>query len=136
MMAGAYTLSRNGHVRADLMYRTFRPRTQAWIDLVLYFLFFIPGIVALAYAVIEFTMISWAMMETSSVTSAVTPIYPFKLVIPVAGFLLLLQGLAEMARCVVCIRTGQWPSRLQDVEEEDIEQLKDILGADKTVLEK
>jgi TRAP-type mannitol/chloroaromatic compound transport system permease small subunit len=136
MMAGAYTLSRNGHVRADMMYRTFRPRTQAWIDLVLYFVFFIPGIVALAYAGIEFTSISWAMKETSSVTSAGTPIYPFKLVIPVAGFLLLLQGLAEMARCVVCIRTGKWPSRLHDVEEEDIEQLKDILGADKIVSEK
>lgn len=136
MMAGAYTLSRNGHVRADMMYRTFRPRTQAWMDLVLYFLFFIPGIVALAYAGIEFTSVSWAMKETSSVTSAGTPIYPFKLVIPVAGILLLLQGLAEMARCVVCIRTGQWPSRLQDVEEEDIEQLKDILGADKIVSEK
>jgi len=136
MMAGAYTLSRNGHVRADMMYRTFRPRTQAWTDLVLYFLFFIPGIVALAYAGIEFTSISWAMKETSSVTAAGTPIYPFKLVIPVAGFLLLLQGLAEMARCVVCIRTGQWPPRLQDVEEEDIEQLKDILGGDKKVTEK
>lgn len=130
MMAGAYTLSRNGHVRADMMYRTFRPRTQAWIDLALYFLLFIPGIAALVYAGIEFTSVSWAMKETSSVTSAGTPIYPFKLVIPVAGLLLLLQGLAEMARCVVCIRTGQWPARLHDVEEEDIEQLKDILGAD------
>lgn len=136
MMAGAYTLSRNGHVRADMIYRTFRPRTQAWIDLVLYVLFFIPGIVALAYAGIEFTSVSWAMKETSSVTAAGTPIYPFKLVIPIAGFLLLLQGLAEMARCVVCIRTGRWPSRLHDVEEEDIEQLKDILGGDKTVTEK
>jgi TRAP-type mannitol/chloroaromatic compound transport system permease small subunit len=76
------------------------------------------------------------MKESSSVTSAGTPIYPFKLVIPVAGFLLLLQGLAEMARCVVCIRTGQWPSRLQDVEEEDIEQLKDILGAGRIASEK
>lgn len=130
MMAGAYTLSRNGHVRADMMYRTFRPRTQAWIDLVLYFLFFVPGIAALVYAGVEFASISWAMKETSSVTSAGTPIYPFKLVIPVAGLLLLLQGLAEMARCVVCIRTGQWPARLHDVEEEDIEQLKDILGTD------
>jgi TRAP-type mannitol/chloroaromatic compound transport system permease small subunit len=128
MMAGAYTLSRNGHVRADMMYRTLAPRTQAAIDLVLYFLFFIPGVAALAYAGIEFTQASWAMKEVSSVTSAGTPIYPFKLVIPVAGALLLLQGFAEVARCVVCLRSGRWPQRLHDVEEEDIEQLKDILA--------
>ena len=107
MMAGAYTLSRNGHVRADMMYRTLKPRTQAAFDLVLYILFFLPGIAALVYAGVEFTQVSWAMKEVSSVTSSGTPIYPFKLVIPIAGGLLLLQGLAEIARCIVCLRTGQ-----------------------------
>jgi TRAP-type mannitol/chloroaromatic compound transport system permease small subunit len=130
MMAGAYTLSRNGHVRADMVYRTLKPRTQASIDLALYFLLFLPGIVALVYAGVEFTQVSWAMKEVSSVTSSGTPIYPFKLVIPVAGTLLLLQGIAEIVRCIVCLRTGQWPQRLHDVEEEDIEQLKDILSGD------
>ena len=129
MMAGAYTLSRNGHVRADMMYRSLQPRTQAWIDVALYVLFFFPGIAALAYAGVEFAQISWAMRETSSVTSAGTPIYPFKAVIPIAGALLLLQGIAEVVRCVVCIRTNQWPQRLHDVEEEDIEQLKEILAS-------
>jgi TRAP-type mannitol/chloroaromatic compound transport system permease small subunit len=128
MMAGAYTLSRNGHVRADMMYRSLQPRTQAIIDLVLYFVFFIPGVAALAYAGIEFTQVSWAQKEVSSVTAAGTPIYPFKLIIPVAGVLLLLQGIAEIVRCVITIRSGQWPQRLHDVEEEDVEQLKDILG--------
>ena len=127
MMAGAYTLSRNGHVRADMMYRSFQPRTQAWFDLVLYIVFFIPGISALVYAGIEFTQISWAMKEVSSVTSSGVPVYPYKLVIPVAGGLLLLQGVAEIIRCVLCIRTGQWPQRLHDVEEEDIEQIKELL---------
>ncbi len=130
MMAGAYTLSRDGHVRADMMYRTLSPRTQAWFDLVLYLLFFVPGIAALVYAGVEFTRVSWAMKEVSSVTSSEVPIYPFKLVIPVAGFLLLLQGFAEIARCVSCIRTGVWPQRLHDVEEEDIEQLKDLISGD------
>jgi TRAP-type mannitol/chloroaromatic compound transport system permease small subunit len=128
MMAGAYTLSRNGHVRADMLYRTLKPRTQAWVDLALYFLFFFPGVAALAYAGLDFAHTSWAMRETSSVTSAGTPIYPFKVAIPLAGLLLLLQGTAEVARCVICIRTNQWPQRLHDVEEEDIEQLKDILA--------
>lgn len=127
MMAGAYTLSRNGHVRADMMYRSFQPRTQAWFDLVLYIVFFIPGISALVYAGIEFTQISWAMKEVSSVTSAGVPIYPYKLVIPIAGGLLLLQGIAEIIRCAHCIRSGEWPQRLHDVEEEDIEQIKELL---------
>lgn len=131
MMAGAYTLSRNGHVRADMMYRTLRPRTQAAFDLVLYVLFFLPGIAALVYAGVEFTQVSWAMKEVSSVTSSGTPIYPFKLVIPVAGGLLLLQGLAEIVRCLVCLRTGQWPQRLHDVEEEDVEAFKKILEGGK-----
>ena len=132
MIAGAYTLSRNGHVRADLMYRTLQPRTQAVMDLVLYLLFFLPGVAALAYAGIDFTKVSWAMKEVSSVTSAGTPIYPFKLVIPVAGVLLLMQSAAEIARCILCIRTGEWPQRLHDVEEEDIDQLKDILAGGKS----
>lgn len=127
MMAGAYTLSRNGHVRADMMYRTLQPRTQAWFDLVLYVLFFLPGIAALVYAGVEFTSISWAMKEVSSVTSSGVPIYPYKLFIPISGALLLLQGIAEIIRCVQCIRTGEWPQRLHDVEEEDIDQLKELL---------
>jgi len=132
MIAGAYTLSRNGHVRADLMYRSLQPRTQAVMDLILYFLFFLPGVAALAYAGVDFTKVSWAMKEVSSVTSASTPIYPFKLVIPIAGVLLLLQSAAEIARCIICIRTGEWPQRLHDVEEEDIDQLKEILAGGKS----
>jgi TRAP-type mannitol/chloroaromatic compound transport system permease small subunit len=132
MIAGAYTLSRNGHVRADLMYRSLQPRTQAVMDMILYFLFFLPGVAALAYAGVDFTKVSWAMKEVSSVTSAGTPIYPFKLVIPIAGVLLLLQSAAEIARCIICIRTGEWPQRLHDVEEEDIDQLKEILAGGKS----
>jgi TRAP-type mannitol/chloroaromatic compound transport system permease small subunit len=123
-------LSRNGHVRADMMYRTLQPRTQAWFDLVLYILFFVPGIAALVYAGVEFTRVSWAMKEVSSVTSSGVPIYPYKLFIPIAGGLLLLQGIAEILRCVQCIRTGQWPQRLHDVEEEDIDQVKELLAGD------
>ena len=130
MMAGAYTLSRNGHVRADMVYRTLAPRAQAWFDLVLYIVFFVPGISALVYAGIEFAQASWEMKEVSSVTSSGVPVYPFKLAIPVAGGLLLLQGIAEMLRCIQCIRTGEWPQRLHDVEEEDIEQIKELLGGD------
>jgi TRAP-type mannitol/chloroaromatic compound transport system permease small subunit len=130
MIAGAYTLSRNGHVRADMLYRTLRPRTQAAMDLALYLFFFLPGVGALVYAGIDFAAVSLKMREVSSVTSAGTPVYPFKMMIPVAGVLLLLQGAAEIVRCVLCLRDGRWPARLDDVEEEDIDQLKGIISGD------
>ena len=126
MMAGAYTLSRNGHVRADMLYGTLRPRTQAMSDIVLYAIFFIPGIAALIYAGVDFAIASWRIREVSSVTAAGTPIYPFKLIIPLAGLLLLLQAVAEIARCFLCLRTGRWPPRLHDVGE-DIEDLKQFV---------
>ncbi|MBX9632134.1 MAG: TRAP transporter small permease subunit [Burkholderiales bacterium] len=129
MMGGAYTLSRNGHVRGDLVYRTLSPRAQASMDLVLYVVFFIPGIAALVYAGWEFAGKSWALREASSVTGSGLPVYPYKTIIPIAGAFLLLQSLAEIIRCVLCIRTGRWPDRLQDVEEADVEQLKSIVQA-------
>lgn len=129
MMGGAYTLSRNGHVRGDLVYRTLSPRAQALMDLVLYVVFFIPGIAALVYAGWEFAGKSWALREASSVTGSGLPVYPYKTIIPIAGAFLLLQSLAEIIRCVLCIRTGRWPDRLQDVEEADVEQLKSIVQA-------
>jgi TRAP-type mannitol/chloroaromatic compound transport system permease small subunit len=128
MMTGAYTLSRNGHVRGDVLYRFLPPRAQAALDLALYLLFFIPGITALAWFGIGFAADSWAMLEQSQTTSNGLPVYPLKTVIPIAGALLLLQGIAEIARCVVCIRTGEWPARLHDVEEVDVEELKASLG--------
>lgn len=120
MMAGAYTLARNGHVRGDFLYASMKPRTQAALDLLLYFLFFIPGIGALMYSGVDFTLMSWHLREHSSLTSGGPPIYPFKAIIPLAGALVLLQGFAEIGRCVICLRTGDWPARLKDAEEIDI----------------
>jgi TRAP-type mannitol/chloroaromatic compound transport system permease small subunit len=117
MMAGAYTLARGGHVRGDFIYRYWPPRTQAWIDLVLFFLFFFPGILALVYAGYGFARMSWLMNERSMFSPRGPVIYPFKMLIPVAGTLMLVQGIAEVMRCIVCIRTGAWPQRLHDVEE-------------------
>ena len=127
MMAGAYTLAKSGHVRGDVLYGFFRPRTQASIDLALYILFFIPGVVALAWAGYNFAADSWAINEHSNITSEGPPVYPFKTVIPVAGALLLLQGIVEMIRCVICIKEGEWPSRVQDVQEVDVDKLKDMV---------
>jgi TRAP-type mannitol/chloroaromatic compound transport system permease small subunit len=117
MMAGAYTLARAGHVRGDFIYRYWSPRTQAWIDLVLYFLFFFPGILALIYAGYHFAWLSWLMNERSAFSPRGPVIYPFKALIPIAGTLMLLQGIAEVMRCILCIRSGAWPQRLHDVEE-------------------
>jgi TRAP-type mannitol/chloroaromatic compound transport system permease small subunit len=117
MMAGAYALSRNSHVRGDFLYRQWKPRTQAGLDLLLYFIFFLPGVLAFIYSGFGFARMSWMMNEHSSFSPAGPPIYPFKALIPIAGCLLLLQGIAEMIRCVLTLRRGEWPQRLHDVEE-------------------
>jgi TRAP-type mannitol/chloroaromatic compound transport system permease small subunit len=127
MMAGAYTLAKAGHVRGDVLYGFFEPRTQAMIDLILFVLFFIPGVFALTYAGYYYAAESWAVNEHSNVTADGPPIYPFKTMLPLAGAVLLLQGLVEIVRCVICIRQGEWPSREQDVEEVDVDKLKEMV---------
>jgi TRAP-type mannitol/chloroaromatic compound transport system permease small subunit len=123
MMAGAYTLAKNGHVRGDVLYSFFRPQTQAKWDLLLYFVFYMPGVVAMTWAGWTFANESLAIRE-STFSATPLPIYPFKFVIPLAGGMLLLQGVVEIVRCVQCIRDGAWPSREQDVEEVDVDKLK------------
>jgi TRAP-type mannitol/chloroaromatic compound transport system permease small subunit len=126
MSAGAYTLSKNGHVRGDVLYGFFEPRTQATIDLVLYIVFFLPGIVALTLAGWTFANDSLAIRE-QTFNADPLPVYPFKFVIPIAGAVLLLQGIVEIVRCVICIRDGAWPSREEDVEEVDVDKLKEMV---------
>jgi TRAP-type mannitol/chloroaromatic compound transport system permease small subunit len=130
MMAGAYTLAKNGHVRGDVLYGFFEPRTQATIDLILYVAFFLPGVFALTYAGYIYAAESWVINEHSNVTADGPPIYPFKTVIPVAGAFLLLQGIVEIIRCIICIRQGRWPSREEDVEEVDVDKLKQMVKGD------
>ena len=120
MMTGAYTLALAAHVRADFVYIYLRPRAQAALDLALYLLFFVPGILGLIYAGYDYAAISWRIGEHSTVTAEGPPIYQFKSVIPIAGGLVMLQGLAEIVRCIECLRTGAWPLRLEDVEEIDV----------------
>jgi len=127
MMAGAYTLAKNGHVRGDVLYGFFQPRTQATIDLILYIVFFIPGVFALTYAGYYYAADSWAIRETSNVTAEGPPVYPFKTIIPFAGAILFVQGIVEIIRCGICLKQGYWPSREQDVEEVDVAKLKEEL---------
>jgi len=127
MMAGAYTLAKSGHVRGDVLYGFFRPRTQATIDLVLYIAFFVPGVFALTYAGYFYAAESWAINEHSSITAEGPPVYQFKTVIPIAGAILLAQGIVEIIRCAICIKQGYWPSREEDVEEVDVDKLKEMV---------
>jgi TRAP-type mannitol/chloroaromatic compound transport system permease small subunit len=117
LMAGAYTLSRGGHVRADVVYRLWKPRTQAKMDLALYILFFLPAVLAFIYAGWNYAAMSIRFKEVSIFSPAGVPVFPLKTLVPVTGVLLLLQGIAEIIRCVICIRSGAWPQRLHDVEE-------------------
>lgn len=126
MSAGAYTLAKNGHVRGDVLYGFFKPRTQAGADLTLYVVFFLPGIVALTWAGWSFANESLAIRE-QTFNADPLPIYPFKFVVPIAGAMLLLQGLVEIVRCVICLQTGAWPAREDDVEEVDVDKLKEMV---------
>ena len=116
-MAGAYTLSRGGHVRADMFYRLWQPRTQAKVELVLYVLFFFPGVLALVISGWSYGYTSMKILESSVNSPAGVPIWPLKMLIPFGAGLLALQGVAEMLRCILCMRNNEWPTRLHDVEE-------------------
>lgn len=116
-MAGAYTLSRGGHVRADMFYRLWRPRTQAAVELLLYVIFFFPGIISLMYSGWSYGYDSMRIRESSINSPVGIPIWQIKMLIPVGGALVALQGVAEVLRCIVCLKDGQWPPRLHDVEE-------------------
>ena len=120
MLCGAYGLAQNAHVRGDFLYGSMPPRRQAALDLTLYILFFVPGVLGLIFAGWGFAADSWRIGERSNITSEGPPVYHFKTVIPIAGVLVLIQGLVEMARCVICLRTGAWPERLKDAEEIDV----------------
>jgi len=119
MMCGAYALAHDAHVRGDFLYGSFRPRTQAAIDLVLYGLFFLPGVVALTWAGWQYFQDSLGIRE-QTFNADPMPLYPFKFIIPLAGATVLMQGIAEMIRCVVCLRTGEWTPRLRDAQESDV----------------
>lgn len=116
-MAGAYTLSRGGHVRADMFYRLWQPKTQATVEVILYFLFFFPGVLALVISGWAYGFESMRIRESSVNSPAGVPIWPLKMLIPMGAALLTLQGAAEVLRCLQCIRTNEWPQRLHDVEE-------------------
>lgn len=121
MMAGAYALQRDAHVRGDVLFRLWKPRTQAIVELVLYFIFFFPGVTAFVLAGIKYAAKSWTynmgLGEVSVMSPANVPIWQFKTIIPVAGALLFIQGIAQVMRCIICIKEGKWPAHLEDVEE-------------------
>jgi TRAP-type mannitol/chloroaromatic compound transport system permease small subunit len=114
-------------VRGDVLYGFFEPRTQAIIDLILYILFFMPGVFALTYAGYYYAAESWAINEHSTITAEGPPIYPFKTMLPLAGAFLLVQGIVEIIRCAICIKQGSWPTRIEDVEEVDVDKLKEMV---------
>ena len=136
MMAGAYTLAKNGHVRGDVIYGFFTPRAQATVDLTLYIVFFLPGVIALTWAGYTYAAESWAINEHSTITAGGPPIYPFKTVIPLAGAFILVQGIVEIIRCVICLKQGKWPSREVDVQEVDVEELKKMVHVEDEDIQK
>ena len=117
MMSGAYCLAEEAHVRGDVIYRLFSERKQAWLDLILYFIFFFPGVVALAFYGFEYAALAWKIKETSWSSPAQIQIYMVKSMIPAAGILLIIQGISEVCRSIICIQEGKWPARMVVAEE-------------------
>jgi len=117
LMAGAYTLSRNGHVRGDVLYRLWPARVQAGVELTLYVIFFFPGVISLMVAGWAYGYDAFKLLEVSVNSPAGVPVWQLKMLIPFAGFFLTLQGIAESLRCVQCLRDNRWAPRLHDVEE-------------------
>jgi len=126
MMGGAYTLSRGGHVRGDFVYRLWKPRTQARVELVLYFLFFFPGVLALIISGWKYAERSWRYLEVSVNSPAGIPVFQFKTVIVAAGILMLIQGIAQVFRCIICIRTGEWLVAAEDIEETEVQLAREM----------
>ncbi|MDP2620736.1 MAG: TRAP transporter small permease subunit [Hyphomicrobiales bacterium] len=125
MMGGAYTLSRDGHVRGDFVYRLWKPRTQAKVELVLYMIFFFPGVTALVLAGWKYAARSWRFLEVSVSSPADVPVFQFKTIMVAAAILLFFQGIAQVMRCIVCLRTGKWMRPAEDVEEIEARLLKE-----------
>ena len=131
MMGGAYTLSRGGHVRGDFLYRMWQPRTQARVDLTLYIIFFFPGVIALILAGWKYAERSWRFTEVSVNSPAGIPIYQFKTVIVAAGILLFIQGIAQVFRCIIAIRTNEWINAEEDVFETEDLLMREAAKAEK-----
>jgi TRAP-type mannitol/chloroaromatic compound transport system permease small subunit len=117
MMSGAYCLATESHVRGDVIYRLFKPRIQGWIDLILYFIFFFPGVLALTFYGYDYAALAWKIKETSWSSPAQIQIYMVKAMIPAAGITLTIQGISEVFRSIICIQTGHWPARMVVAEE-------------------
>ena len=117
MMSGAYCLATESHVRGDVIYRLFKPRTQGWIDLILYFIFFFPGVLALTFYGYDYAALAWKIKETSWSSPAQIQIYMVKALIPAAGVTLIIQGISEVFRSIICIQSGHWPARMVVAEE-------------------
>ena len=117
MMSGAYCLATESHVRGDVIYRLFKPKTQGWIDLILYFIFFFPGVLALTFYGYDYAALAWKIKETSWSSPAQIQIYMVKALIPAAGITLIIQGISEVFRSIICIQTGHWPARMVVAEE-------------------
>jgi TRAP-type mannitol/chloroaromatic compound transport system permease small subunit len=120
MMSGAYAVTRGSHVRGDFLYRGWRPRTQARVDLTLYFIFYLPAIFAMVYTGAAYSFESTRILESSVNSPAGVPVWPLKLIIFVTGLMLLIAGIAEILRCLICLRDGRWPPRSGDVEELEV----------------
>ena len=101
LLGGAWTLKIGRHVTVDVIYsRFFSPRTQAAVDIFFYLVLYLPITIFVLIFGIEYAWESWKLGELSHLSPWHPPIYPFKTLIPLTFFMLTIQGIAELTRCI------------------------------------
>jgi TRAP-type mannitol/chloroaromatic compound transport system permease small subunit len=107
ILGGAYGLKHKLHVRVDILYNRWSPRTQAIFDLMVYILIFFPVFYILISHSIIYAYYSWEVWETSYISYWQPPVYPIKTVMVVGFVLFALQGVAEFLRLAVLVFKGE-----------------------------
>lgn len=106
LLAAAYALREDAHVRVDIFYRDAPPRRRAWIDLAGTYLFLIPAMAVVLWVAFPYVAASWAVMEGSKETSGLPFTFLLKTLMLVFAVLVLLQGYAAIIRCIHTLLGG------------------------------
>lgn len=118
MVGAGYTLMRGGHIRTDMLYAAWSPRTQGAVDAACYVLFFFPAIIAFLWVTWPYFLGSFLRGERVVSSPWMPVIYPLKFMMPLTCALLLVQGIAELLRSVHAMRTGLWLPRPNPANED------------------
>ncbi|WP_136068254.1 TRAP transporter small permease subunit [Modicisalibacter radicis] len=120
LLAASYTLKHDGHVRVDIFYRGFSPRTQAWVDLLGTLFLLLPFMAFVVFSSLGYVGKSWAILEGSPDNGGIPGVFLLKTLIPAFAVLMIVQGIAEIIRKALIISGRLPPATEHDHSEEPI----------------